>query len=386
MSLLSDYEQRTAWKYEPVRGAFPTHEGLENKVGTDGSFTPFAGSTVVFRPGRLCMQVVPLIQRALAEKIDDPGMFAAPLPASTIHMTLHDLICPEQCDSDPADRARYYHEISASLRSAAETAGQIREKFAGQKITMVSDRIVPMVSKSLVLLLKPAGAQDEELMTEMYRAFDGIRVLPYALTPHITLAYFRPGIIDGDRLGKALDCLQIRPENAPVFEFDAEALTVQKFRDMRTYADVPERICMCCDGGLNRSVIAAHILNHLAKERDLPVACEARSAYPGTQGKPVPDEVWKTLEAHGIRPDRSCSSARYLEEREYSHFTSFAAITDGAVRRLSWMRVPDGRVNEASRFFHGVSDPEYGEISHEQAFAELRARAEKYLEEFEKRF
>ncbi len=51
MSLLSDYEQRTAWKYEPVRGVFPTHEGLTAKVRPDGGYMPFAGSTVVSGPG-----------------------------------------------------------------------------------------------------------------------------------------------------------------------------------------------------------------------------------------------------------------------------------------------------------------------------------------------
>ena len=57
MSLLAEYEQRTAWKYEPIRGSFYTADGLANKVGRDGSFVPFPGSTVVFRPEKLCVQV-----------------------------------------------------------------------------------------------------------------------------------------------------------------------------------------------------------------------------------------------------------------------------------------------------------------------------------------
>ncbi len=386
MSLLSDYEQRTAWKYEPVRGVFPTHEGLTAKVRPDGGYMPFAGSTVVFRPGKPCMQVVPLIQRVLAEKTGNPEMFADPLPVPTIHMTLHDLISPEQCVSDPADTAHYNHEISCSLRKAAEITEELRKEYAGRTITMVSDRIVSMVSKALALMLKPRSEQDFALLTELYQRFDEIRTLPYPLTPHITLAYFRPGTVDGDLLSEALDFCQIRPENAPVFDFDPESLTAQKFLDMQTYADVPERICFCCDGGMNRSVMAANILNHLAKERDLPVICEARSAYQNTQGRTVPEAVWTTLEAHGIQPDRGYTSSRYLEEREYSHFTAFAAITGGAMSRLSWMRVPDERVNGVSRFFYGVSDPEYGEITHEQAFAELYRRAENYLNVFEKEF
>ena len=386
MSLLSDYEKRTAWKYETVRGMFPTHEGLTAKVRPNGSYMPFPGSTVVFRPGKLCMQVVPLIQQVLIEKTGEPDLFADLLPVSTIHMTLHDLISPEQCASDPADTARYNHEISVSLRRAAEIAEEIRKEYAGRTITMVSDRIVSLVSKALVLMLKPRSEQDYELLMELYQHFDEIRTLPYPLTPHITLAYFRPGMINGDRLGEALDFCQIRPENAPVFEFDPEALTAQKFLDMKTYADVPERICFCCDGGMNRSVMAANILNCLAKKRDLPVTCEARSAYQNTQGRAVPDVVWTTLEAHGIRPDGSYRAARYLEEREYAHFSSFAAMTAGAMSRLSWMRVKEERVNMISRFFYGISDPEYGEITYGKVFAELYERAEKYLDIFEKQF
>ena len=117
----------------------------------------------------------------------------------------------------------------------------------------------------------------------MYRRFDVIHRLPDPLTPHITLAYFKPGMLDGDRLGEAVDFAQINPDKAPVFEFFPESLTVQRFLDMQTYRDIPERICFCCDGGLNRSVMAANILNHLARKRNLAVIGEARSAYSNTQ-------------------------------------------------------------------------------------------------------
>ena len=53
---------------------------------------------------------------------------------------------------------------------------------------MVADRIVNMVSKSLVLMLRPGTEEDFELLLEMYRRFDSVAALPYPLTPHITLA------------------------------------------------------------------------------------------------------------------------------------------------------------------------------------------------------
>lgn len=383
MSLLSDYEQRTAWKYEHIHGSFHTHEGLGRKINPEGSYVRFPGSTVVFRPGTMCLQVVELMQRLLYHKLDGTGMLAVPFPASTIHMTLHDLISPEMCASNPADEKGYALEVADSMDRAAVLVEEIRRDYANRRIIMVSDRIVNMVSKSLVLMLRPQTEQDYELLMELYHRFDCIRNLPYPLTPHITLAYFRPGMMDGDKLGEAVDFAQINPENAPVFEFHPEGLTVQSFLDMQTYTDVPRRICFCCDGGLNRSVMAANILNHLAREKNLPVTGEARSAFPNTKGWPVSEQVWKILERNGIQPDRTYSSARYLEDSEVSHFTCFAGISGGAMERFSRLNLPEEKVDDVSRFFFGVHDPEYGEITHEQAFGELYDRVVRYLDALE---
>lgn len=378
MSLLSEYEQRTAWKYEPIRGLFPTADSLESKVNPDGRFAPFPGSTVVFRAGKQCLQIIQLMQRILYYKLEGTGMLAGVLPASTIHMTLHDLVSPEMCISQSEEV--YGRETANSIKKAADIAEDIRKEYTGRKITMVSDRIVNMVSKSLVLMLKPQTEQDYEVLLEMYRRFDVIQRLPDPLTPHITLAYFKPGMLDGDRLGEAVDFAQINPDKAPVFEFFPESLTVQRFLDMQTYRDIPERICFCCDGGLNRSVMAANILNHLARKRNLAVIGEARSAYSNTQGWPVSDQVWKTLENHGITPDRTYLSARYLEDKDVSWFTGFAGISDGAFERFSRLSLPEDRFYNLSRFFYGIRDPEYGEITREQAFKELYKRADKYLD------
>lgn len=385
MSLLSDYDQRTRWKFEPIRGAFSTAENLSNKVNPDGSFTYFPGSTVVFRPEKRCMKIIQLMQEALCSRLNDTGILAVSLPASTIHMTLHDLLSPENSISDLNKPEQYLRELQQSLDRAAEITEELRKKYAGRKIRMTADRIVSMVSKSLVLLLRSRSEEDYELLLEMYRPFDEIVSLAYSLTPHITLAYYKPGMLDGDRLGAAVDFAQIDPENAPVFEFEAEGLTAQYFSDMKNYFALPERICFCCDGGLNRSVMAAQILNHRAKERGLPVTGEARSAYPNTQGQAIPQQLFRTLEEHGIQTDRQFANARYLEDHEFSHFSSFAAITDGALARFSMMSIPEEIICNASLFFFGIPDPEYGEISYEQAFTEINDRIERYLNAFEKR-
>ena len=380
MSLLSDYEQRTAWKYEPIHGSFHTHEGLSQKVNPDGSYASFPGSTVVFRLESQCLQIIQLMQKMLYHKLGG-DMLASILPASSLHMTLHDLISREMCASHTEEG--YRAKVAESLDRAAAIAEGIRKDYAGQTITMTADQIVNMVSKSLVLLLKPQTEQDYELLLKIYGQFDAIIRLPYPLTPHITLAYFKPGMLDGECLGKALDFAQIHRENAPVFTFRPESLTAQSFLDMQSYLDIPKRICFCCDGGLNRSVMAANIVNHLARERNLPVMGAARSAYPNTQGWPVSEEVWGILEEHGINPDRSYSAAKYLEDEEIPFFSDFAAITTGAMERMSWLCLPEEKFHRVSRLFCGVRDPEYGEITRRQAFDELYERAVNYLDAFE---
>ena len=377
MSLLSAYEQRTAWKYEPICGRFHTDEGLNRKVLADGRFAHFPGSTAVFRPEPSCIRMIRLMREILFRALGETGMLADPLPESEIHMTLHDLVFPES--GEAASGEAFASAVTDSTVRAAEIAEEIRREHGGKTVRMAADRTVQMVSQSLVLMLRPQTEQDYELLLDMYRRFDSIRELPYPLTPHITLAYFRPGMLDGDALNAAVRTLQIRPDNAPVFTFSPKGLTAQVFEDMRTYRDVPVRICFCCDGGLNRSVLAANILTHLARSRGLALTAEARAAYPGTQGRAVPEQVWQTLESHGILGDRTYAEARPLTGVELPYFTAFGCITAGARSTMSLLGLPEGKMNPVSGYFYGVRDPEYGEVSYEQAFTELYERAEKYL-------
>lgn len=238
MSLLKEYDARTRWKYDPICGSFHTHEGLANKVDPDGRYAPFAGSTVVFKADEKCIDTVSEMQNRLYQRLDGIGMLADVLPASTIHMTLHDLISPEMCSAEAMNSREVYKlEVENSLRSAVEMSAAIREEFAGKTIHMAADRIVNMVAKALVLLLRPLTEEDFELLMELYERFDCIQKLPYPLTPHITLAYFRPGEINGDVLGEAVRSCQVDPERAPVFAFTVEGIAVQRFEDMVTYVD-----------------------------------------------------------------------------------------------------------------------------------------------------
>ena len=233
MSLISDYEQRTAWKHKPIHGRFATHVDLRRKVNQDGSYAPFLGSTVVFRPEERCVHAVERLQKCLTRDLTDTGMLAQPLGPETIHMTLHDLLSPDNAGGDG-----YEQLVEDSLARAAEMGRDIRHQFPKGQIRMKTDRIVNMVSKSLVLMLRPVEETDYELLMDLYWRFDEIVPLSYPLTPHITLAYFRPGLLDGDRLGMAVNRAQQLLDDGQRFAFSTSQLTAQRFLDMRTYADV----------------------------------------------------------------------------------------------------------------------------------------------------
>ena len=376
MTLLEEYEQRTAWKDEPIRGHFSTPTDLQNKIGPDGQFRSFSGSTAVFRLDRDTFRLVRLMQAHLHRHLEETGMLAQPLPEASFHMTLHDLINPEQTSSGGAGDKEYAREVENSLKLAEAIARGIQVQYAGQEIALIPDRIVNMVGKSLVLLMKPASEQDYALLLEMYRQFDAVKTLPYPLTPHITLAYFRPGMIDGERLGAVVDAIQPDPGASPVCRLYPESLTAQSFSDMAHYRDVPVKICFCCDGGMNRSVMCANMLNHMAQEQGWPLRAEARSAFQNTHGRAIPGEVWHTLEKHGIKTDRSFLCARYLEDKDFAAFSQFVMISAGAVDRIAMLGVPDDKCRTLSGVFFGIRDPAY-ESSYKQAYAEILERMDR---------
>ena len=230
MSWSEQYEKRTAWKYEPIHGCFHTHEGLINKVDCAGKMLFFPGTTVICRP-REGMPDLLSMQARMHELLDETGMLGERLPADSMHMTLHDLVSLEYAEEE------YDRQMSESLRKAFEITAAVKELYACRAIVMEADRIVNMVCKSLVLLLKGKTEEDWELLMDLYQRYDHIISFPHAFTPHITLAYFRPGMLDGGRLQQAVNRLQIRSENRMIFTFPVEDIAVQSFMSMKEYRD-----------------------------------------------------------------------------------------------------------------------------------------------------
>lgn len=89
-----------------------------------------------------------------------------------------------------------------------------------------------MVNTSIVLGLAPADGDSWRRLEEMYLALESVVPLGYALTPHITMAYFKPGTYsqyDLDFLRKALCPIEL---DVPL---GLDALFYQEFADMNHY-------------------------------------------------------------------------------------------------------------------------------------------------------
>lgn len=386
MSLISDYETRTAWKYDSVSGRFPTHPGLLDKVDEEGAFRPYMGSTVVFRLDRQSRGYFQIVREIIMGGMK--GLLSEPFPASAFHMTLHDLVCPEMTGVSQVykDEARtgyspqYMTEVERSLAAASRVVEEIRREYAGDRIELLTDRVVNMVSKSLVMMLKPATEIDYRFLLELYHRFDGVKALPFPLTPHVTLAYYRPGEIDGDLMSEVIEKVQVDANDPMPVSLSIDGLTAQRFLDMAHYTDVPIKVCFCCDGGMNRSIMAAAVLNQRAAERGLPVQAKARAAFPNTEGKLIPSEVKDILERHGISTAGLQEKAKFLKPDDTIVFSQFVAMTGGALMRIGEL---GEEANEASTLFRDLPDPQYG-ASYDSVFEIISQRTEQFLDDMEK--
>lgn len=219
LNTLDDYISRSL----PESGGFQTAPGLALKVDVEGRFLPFYGNTAVFLLPEGVKARLGEIREGLYAAA--PGMFSERLEEDTFHMTLHDLV-------NGPDAAA----IEGAVLEAGERAGRIIEGFGCfEPVVMRATRTFNMVNTSIVLGLAPAEEDGWRRLPEMYGALEAVVPLGYALTPHITLAYFRPGRFGEEETGR------LRAALGPVeleLELRPEALVLQRFSDMNSYFTV----------------------------------------------------------------------------------------------------------------------------------------------------
>lgn len=206
---------------------FTTHPNVEKKVNRFGGFKPFFGDTTVFLLGDDAMKRLGEIQDRLYEKAG--CMLSDRLIKSTFHLTLHDL------NNSPDER-----EIWADMEKSSVKAGEIIEKIQneGGKIKLRMTYLFNMMNTSMVLGFAPVDDESCERLMGMYEAMQEARFLNYPLTPHVTVAYFKPGEYYGNDIARLKEAIaEINNERFEI-ELDVKKLVYQRFTDMNSYMTI----------------------------------------------------------------------------------------------------------------------------------------------------
>ena len=221
--------------YLDSSGKFCTNSNLCHKIDADGTMKPYLGNTVVFvfqrngsESGRVESEAflahLAWMQEILYFRCQD--MLSARLREETFHMTLHDLV------NGTADRVN---------RDAMDAAGQkvkvLLERIRKENwiLRMRTTCVFNMVNTSVVLGLEPVGEEDCSLLMRLYEQMEKIVPLGYPVTPHITLAYYKPGTYGADSIKNLEDTFRTVSKETYTVALAAEDLVYQKFCDMNQY-------------------------------------------------------------------------------------------------------------------------------------------------------
>lgn len=221
INTLDDYIHRSL---DHVTDRFCTHPSLIHKVDPHdaaGRFLPFWGNTVVFDLDDETKHTLAALQAQLYAAAGD--MLAQPLDPASFHMTLHDL----ENASGPMPA------VHPALDAAAQKAIPAIEYWRDQPpIRMQGSWLFNMNHTSIVLGLKPATPDDALRLSTKYEVLQSAKPLDYPLCPHITLAYFKPGVYDMQAVNALRSVLQ--PVPIPL-QLQMENLQLMNFTDMNRY-------------------------------------------------------------------------------------------------------------------------------------------------------
>ena len=209
----------------PAGCGMDTNPGLTRKVSAEGRLLGYHGNTVVYRLPDEAKRQIRILQDKLYAVCGD--VLAEPLAEDTFHITLHDLV------SGPAspDLERAVREVEPA--AAARTAECSNEPGI---IRMRSSFLFNMVNTSMVLGFEPEDEESCHRLMRNYEAFQDIVALNYPLTPHVTLAYFKPGTIRAEQVGRLQSVIDFaRAREVIRVELSGSMLEYQIFSSMNCY-------------------------------------------------------------------------------------------------------------------------------------------------------
>lgn len=209
----------------PHEGPLTTNGALPQKVSGPGGFEPFAGSTVVFTLPENVKARLAVMRDTLYENCR--GILSEQLAEETFHITLHDLISGRP---DPELEERIRGVQGRALDAVRIIAG------SGVSVRVESTRVFNMVNTSLVLGFAPSDEESCRVLMGCYEALQDVVRLSCPLTPHVTLAYFRPGIVSGEALSRLREAVDRAGRMEQLcFELPLSRLAYQLFSDMNHY-------------------------------------------------------------------------------------------------------------------------------------------------------
>lgn len=220
INTLGDYICRSM----PQWGDFTTNNNLRKKVDAKGNLLPFMGNTVVFLLDDDTKEQLRNLQEELYRAA--PDMLAKPLQMSTFHMTLHDLANGTPDQLGLGDYMKYTKERAFQILPSWRTDVPLRMKTTW---------LFNMVNTSIALGLAPADEDSWHRLDTMYTALEDMVRLGYALTPHITMAYFLPGTYSQEQVQRLSSVL--RKVDMEI-TLDMTNLVFQEFSDMNHYETV----------------------------------------------------------------------------------------------------------------------------------------------------
>lgn len=199
---------------------------LVEKVAPDGELRPFFGNTMIFDLPPDTQLAIARMQVLLHHRC--AGMLAQPLTPSTLHLTLHDLL-------NGVDAEALREPVRRTGLEAKAILAELRAQ-ALPPIHLTSTLAFNMTNGSVALGFAPDSEEDCAAIMGMHARFQQVVALNYPLTPHVTLAYFRPGSYGPEAvaaLAKALAEINALP---PVrLALEVKHLHYYRFEDMNTY-------------------------------------------------------------------------------------------------------------------------------------------------------
>jgi len=182
------FDARTAFVHERMDTArrFETGAALRDKVDENGVLLPYIGDTVVFDLNEGTKTWLADAQAMIYDACGHFTLFAERLDPASFHVTLHDL-----CSGRPEQAA----DVLSKMQAREAAANVHIEAFKWQYDKTIRLRVKGMMNMlgiSVALAFEPVSQDDWEPLNDMYMRLQRVTQLPYKLTPHVTLAYFRP--------------------------------------------------------------------------------------------------------------------------------------------------------------------------------------------------